>query len=138
MKKILVYHGKHDPEYFDASTKELEGEAYRKLFKLLDSYGYYTYTENDLKRFDKGIDESQKNIEQLEKLEQTKDIAKLLEKSKSSFSRYSRYKQFANIEFSNYTKIKNDVDNVDTKIIRRFLYSRTSYEYESFTFDNVS
>jgi hypothetical protein len=37
LKKILLYENrKIDPEAFDASTPELENEAFLKLFKLLD------------------------------------------------------------------------------------------------------
>lgn len=139
IKKILVYRGKHGDEYFDASTKELEESAYRKLFKLLDGNGYYSseYSTDALARFDSQIDDAQTTVDQLSKLEQTDDIKKLLQTSESKLNRYKRYKKIVETESNDYNQIKNNVDSVDIKIIRRFLYSRNNYEYESFDFQKV-
>lgn len=134
IKKILVYTGKYDPTYIDASTTELEALAYRKLFKLMDDMGYYQsdYSEENLKRFDKEIEDAQKSVDQLSGLEQTTDIAKLLETSETKLKRLLRNKKENDQDSKDYQKIKEDVDNVDFKTVRRFLYSRVDYEYESF------
>ncbi len=41
MKKVLVWESKHDDAKFDASTPELEAEAFLKMFKLMDEQGDY-------------------------------------------------------------------------------------------------
>lgn len=42
---ILVYHGKHDDEYWLADTPERLKTAQRQLFKRLDDWGCYEQEE---------------------------------------------------------------------------------------------
>ena len=41
MKQILMYHGKYDYEFWDASTPESTSRALGELFKYLDEFGCY-------------------------------------------------------------------------------------------------
>jgi len=41
MMKILIHHGKHGNEYWNASTNSLRQGAYRALFEQLGEAGYY-------------------------------------------------------------------------------------------------
>ena len=134
IKKILVYNGKNDTSYFDVSNPELEELAYRNLFKLMSAVGYYKsdYSEENLKRFDKDIEDAQKSVDQLSGLEQTTDISKLLETSQVKLKRLLRNKSLNDQDAKDYFTIKEDVDNVDIKTV-----SRVNYEYESFHISNV-
>ena len=51
MKKILMYNGKHESQFYDVSTDELRKEAFLSLFNLLDSQYFNCYVElkQDLK-----------------------------------------------------------------------------------------
>lgn len=47
--KILVYGGKYDPEYWDASTPLKEAAALRRIFTKMEDLGYYESDEMNKK-----------------------------------------------------------------------------------------
>jgi hypothetical protein len=46
--QILIYHGKHNDEYWLVDTPERMEAAQRKLFKMLDEWGCYEEGEDHL------------------------------------------------------------------------------------------
>ncbi len=131
MKKILIYHGKHDNQYYDISTPKLESSSYKTLFKELDEdWGFY----DDLKD-DSELKESETRLAELKSVDVSKLPKSVREKlDPKEISELEHEIGSKKDEMSLYEKAKSG----DVKSIKQLLDSRSDYEYEGVSTSEVN
>lgn len=131
---VLVYEGKHDREYFDASTEGAKEKTFKKLFKNMKEMSYYDYLEN----IDDHISDIEKNIAK------NKDLARVLrahgETSSAEREESHVKKMMAEIQETKAQKALYDLAKKGNKVaLEKFLNRRNQqgYQYETFTICRV-
>jgi hypothetical protein len=135
-KRVLVWNGKHDREYFDASTPEILAESCLELIRKMDSQGWYVIEE----LYEEESDEVIEALPEPYKAEALKKKADVVSRNKE-------------LTRSNETilAMRRAVDDHDVSLATRgagrhertlptawsLLQSRSDYEYEHVSLESV-
>lgn len=135
--KILRYENRKEPAwYLDASTPEKEAAALECLFLHLKN-NWHCYADMD--NIDNEINEHEKQVQELRALkEQLPTIPEMLrqdaEKKLEQLPRGERYIADLKWQKTQWEKVKAG----DAKALKRFLESRSKFEYEEWDFEELN
>lgn len=158
IKKVLVVEEKYGNSYYDASTTELISRAAVSILKERKEAGYWYHREYDQEQH---FSEEEKQLLSVtdEELEATPevvrgDLTKKVLRLRDSVKSYARRKKMEEAWFAALDLVTDASDEEAWKIIDngqggnlgrpgttslayRLLYSRTDYQYEGFSIENI-
>lgn len=133
-KRIIVQRQKHGDVYYDAATKELELEAFKKMFQDgIESQNYFQYDDDVYTEEKEELESDIKKILDLNIDSLPSSLREEMENQKKDLRR----KEIQLKELIEEKALFESAKTGDEKALVKFLNSRRDAEYEGFSFETL-
>jgi len=134
MGKIIVQKQKHGDVYYDASTKEKEAQAFKKMFKNNEEMEYYhQYDDESFQEEKQELEEEIKKTESLDVSSVPSSMQDRVETAKRNLG----YKRQELLTLIREKELYDLAKKGDAQSMQRLIERRKDGEYEGWSFEKL-